>query len=142
MSRSGRACAWVWVCLCVSVSLAEAQAAAGGPSSNLEARRLKNPVQSTSQSIAAGKELFSRNCRSCHGADAKGNGPMKPKDTRPPDLTDNQWTLGGSDGEIYAVLRDGAGPGNVMRGYRGRMTDHELWSVVNYLRSLSDQGAH
>lgn len=65
---------------------------------------------------------------------------MRPKDSHPPDLTDSRWTRGGSDGEIYSVVRDGAGPGNPMRGYQGRMTDHELWSIVNYLRSLSTQG--
>jgi len=123
------------VFLHLAVSGVHAQTA--GHSGNAAARRLKNPLQLSSQSIAAGKELYSRNCRSCHGADAKGNGPMKPKGTRPPDLTDNQWTIGGSDGEIYAVLRDGAGPGSAMRGYQGRMTDHELWSIVTYLRSLS-----
>lgn len=138
MSRLVSACVWVCVLLCLSLGPVQAQTA--GRSGNPEARRLKNPVQANSLSIAAGRELYSRNCRSCHGVDAKGNGPMRPKDTQPPDLTDNRWTLGSTDGEIYAVLRDGAGPGNPMRGYQGRMTDQELWSIVNYLRSLSAQG--
>lgn len=138
MSRLVSTCGWVCAFLCVSIAPAQAQA--GGRSGDAGARKLKNPVQANSQSIAAGKELYSRNCRSCHGPDGKGDGPMRPKDSHPPDLTDRQWTLGGSDGEIYAVLRDGAGPGNAMRGYQGRMTDHDLWSIVNYLRSLGAQG--
>jgi hypothetical protein len=40
------------------------------------------------------------------------------------------------------VLRDGAGPKFVMRGYKARMTDEEMWSVVNFLRSLGAAGAH
>ncbi len=98
---------------------------------------MKNPVQATAQSIAAGKELYTKNCRSCHGADAKGDGPMKPKDSEPSDLTDAQWSRGSTDGEIFAVVRDGAGPQFVMRGYKSRMTEQEIWNLVNYLRSLA-----
>ena len=70
------------------------------PGGSAEARKLKNPVQATPQSIAAGKDLYAKNCRSCHGADAKGDGPMKPKDSHPPNLTDTEWTRGATDGEI------------------------------------------
>jgi mono/diheme cytochrome c family protein len=118
------------------------QAQTLGSSGNSDARKLRNPVQPTPQSIAAGKELYSKNCRSCHGADAKGNGPMKPKDSQPSNLTDASWDRGGSDGEIYAVLRDGAGPNFIMRGYRSRMTDQDLWHLVNYIRSLNQKRTH
>ena len=39
------------------------------------------------------------------------------------------------------MLRDGAGPKFIMRGYKARMTDEEMWSIVNYLRSISTKGA-
>ena len=48
---------------------------------------------------------------------------MAPKDSHPSNLTDEEWTRGSSDGEIFAVLRDGAGPKFIMRGYKSRMTD-------------------
>lgn len=128
-------------CALVGVLLGGLEAQTAGNSGNADARKLKNPVQPTSQSIAAGKDLYSRNCRSCHGADAKGDGPMKPKDSHPSDLTDGQWARGGSDGEIYAVLRDGAGPGFQMRGYKSRLTEQDMWNVVNYLRSLGPKGS-
>src|SRR4029453_16730371 len=48
---------------------------------------VKNPVPATPQSIASGKTLFAKNCRFCHGEDAKGNGPQAPEGTHPPDLT-------------------------------------------------------
>jgi mono/diheme cytochrome c family protein len=103
---------------------------------NPEAAKMKNPVASSAESIAAGKATFTKNCRFCHGADAKGNGPMAPKDTHPSDLTDAKWDRGGSDGEIFAVIRDGAGPKFDMKGYKGKLTDSDIWNVVNYLRSI------
>ncbi len=103
---------------------------------NAEAAKMKNPVASSAESIAAGKATFTKNCRFCHGADAKGNGPMAPKDTHPSDLTDAKWDRGSSDGEIFAVIRDGAGPKFDMKGYKGKLTDTDIWNVVNYLRSI------
>ena len=112
-----------------SVAFAAAQ---GNP----EAAKLKNPVPSSAASIASGKALFAKNCRFCHGADAKGNGPMAPKDTHPSDLTDAKWERGGTDGEIFAVIRDGAGPKFDMKGYKSKMSETDMWNIVNYLRSI------
>ena len=103
---------------------------------NPEAAKMKNPVASSAESVAAGKAVFTKNCRFCHGADAKGNGPMAPKDTHPSDLTDAKWDRGSSDGEIFVVVRDGAGPKFDMKGYKGKLTDTDIWNVVNYLRSV------
>src|SRR5262249_7532761 len=109
---------------------------------NPEARKLKNPVAATPASLAAGKELYTKNCRSCHGPEGKGDGPMKPKDSHPSNLSDGQWDRGSSDGEIFVVVRDGVGGNSVMRGYKSRMTEQEIWTVVTYVRSLGPKGAH
>lgn len=109
------------------------------PGGSAEAAKMKNPVAVSAASVAAGKTAYERNCRFCHGTDAKGNGQMAPKDTHPSDLTDAKWDRGATDGEIFAVLRDGAGPDFAMKGYKGRMTDNDMWNVVNYLRSLGPQ---
>ena len=34
------------------------------------------------------------------------------------------------------VLRDGAGPDFVMKGLKARMTETDMWNVINYLRSI------
>jgi mono/diheme cytochrome c family protein len=109
---------------------------AQNPGGSADAKKIKNPVAATADSIAAGQAAYQKNCRFCHGTDAKGNGPMAPKDTHPSDLTDAKWDRGSTDGEIFAVLRDGAGPDFKMKGYKGRMPDTDMWNVVNYLRSL------
>src|SRR5215831_13512354 len=113
-----------------------AVAGAQNPGGNPEAAKMKNPVKATPESIAAGKAAFAKNCRFCHGADAKGNGPMAPQGTHPSDLTDAKWDRGSTDGEIFAVIRDGAGPKFDMKGYKSKMTEPEIWNIVNFLRSV------
>ena len=117
----------------VVVARAAVGAAAQG---NPEAAKLKNPVSASAESVAAGKAAFAKNCRFCHGADAKGDGPMAPKDTHPSNLTDAKWDRGSTDGEIFAVIRDGAGPKFDMKGYKSKLTDAEMWNIVNFLRSI------
>lgn len=124
----------------VLASMCVVTVSAQNPGGSPEMRKLKNPVKSSPQSVGAGKDLYAKNCRACHGADAKGDGPMKPKDSHPSDLTDAEWTRGATDGEIYAVVRDGAGPQFLMRGYKSRMTETDIWNIVNYVRSLGPKG--
>ena len=124
--------ALVLVCVTVLTVHAAAQNLGGNP----EAQKMKNPVAASPASIKAGQQLFQKNCRFCHGADAKGDGPMAPEGTHPANLTDDKWDRGSSDGEIYAVIRDGAGPKFDMKVYKSKMTEQEIWNIVNYLRSL------
>jgi mono/diheme cytochrome c family protein len=102
---------------------------------------LKNPVASTPQSIAAGQAAFQKYCRFCHGADAKGDGPQAPKDTHPPNLTDEKWDHGSTDAEIFTVLKDGVGPKFDMKGFNSKLTPQEMWNIVNYIRSLGSKSA-
>jgi mono/diheme cytochrome c family protein len=110
--------------------------AAQNPGGSAEGKKMKNPVASSPESIKAGQQAFQKNCRFCHNADAKGNGPMAPEGTHPPNLTDDQWDRGSTDGEIFLVIRDGAGPKFDMKGYKSKMSETDIWNVVNYLRSL------
>jgi mono/diheme cytochrome c family protein len=109
------------------------------PGGSAEGRKLKNPVAANAASIAAGKTAYARNCRFCHGAEGKGDGPSKPKDSLPSDLTDATWDRGATDGEIFVIIRDGAGPKFDMKGYKGRIADPEIWNIVNFVRTLGPQ---
>ena len=119
-------------CVAVVTVAAGGQTMGGSP----DGKKMKNAVASSADSIAAGKAAFQKNCRFCHGADAKGNGPMAPEGTHPSNLIDDKWDRGSTDGEIFLVIRDGAGPKFEMKGYKSKMTEPEIWNVVNYLRSL------
>src|SRR2546427_7920017 len=121
------------------VALVAVSAGAQNPGGSADGKKLKNPVASSPESIKAGATLYGKYCKFCHGADAKGNGPMAPKDTHPPNLIDAEWLYGGSDGEIFSVIRDGAGPPGpkqLMKPFKSKMTEQEIWQVVTYLRSL------
>jgi mono/diheme cytochrome c family protein len=101
-----------------------------------KAAAVKNPVAPTPESIAQGQALYKKYCRFCHGDDAKGDGPQAPKDTHPPNLVDEKWDHGSTDAEIFASIKDGIGPKFDMKGNSSKMTPQEMWSIVNYLRSI------
>jgi mono/diheme cytochrome c family protein len=102
-----------------------------------------NPLAPTSESIAAGKRAYDANCAACHGNLAQGAVKAgitisileEQKARQPPDLTDGQWDHGASDGEIFAVIKRGLPP-TMMAGYDGHIPDRDIWSIVNYLRTL------
>jgi mono/diheme cytochrome c family protein len=119
----------------LAVLLASASAAQN-PGGSPEGKKLKNPVASSPESIKAGQALFQKNCRFCHGADAHGDGPMAPEGTHPSNLTDDKWDRGSTDGEIFMVIREGAGPKFDMKGFKSKMSETDVWNVVNYLKSL------
>jgi mono/diheme cytochrome c family protein len=120
--------------LVVSVGLF---AQAGG---NAEGKKLKNPAAASPQSIQAGQASFQKACAVCHGPMGKGDGAivaaLKPEATKPSNLVDDKWTHGSTDGEIFVVIRDGIGPKFEMKGQKGKLTDAEMWNLVNYVRSL------
>jgi mono/diheme cytochrome c family protein len=102
-----------------------------------------NPVAATPESIAAGKRAYEANCAACHGPLAQGAVKAgmtisiieEQRGKQPPDLTDDQWDHGSSDGEVYAVIKRGLPP-TMMTGFDGRVPDQDIWNIVNYLRSL------
>ncbi len=103
---------------------------------NTEAAKIANPVAATPESIASGKQVYQRYCRSCHGVNAEGGSGS---DISPPapDLTGTAWKHGSTDGEIFSVIKNGVPPELNMEPWGDRISDTNIWSVVNYLRSLA-----
>ena len=83
--------------------------------SNPSAAGLKNPVAATPESIAAGKKAYDANCAGCHGNKAQGAEKagvvisiiQEQGGKQAPDLTDDKWDHGSTDGEIYTVIEEG-----------------------------------
>ena len=114
---------------------------AQSPGGNAAARALKNPVAASTASVTAGAAAYKKYCAFCHGVDAKGNGPLAPKDSNPPNLTDAMWTYGSTDGEIFTAIANGTGPTSKMVGFKGKMPDQDIWHIVNFLRSVGPKTA-
>ena len=129
------------IAVSVAVFAAETLGLAAQSKSATTTTAARNPVPSTPQSIATGQAVFQKYCRFCHGADAKGDGPQAPKDTHPPNLTDEKWDHGSTDAEIFANIKDGVGPKYDMKGFNSKLTPQEMWSVVHYLRSLGPKNS-
>jgi mono/diheme cytochrome c family protein len=132
---------WILTLACavalISGTVAARQAASGG---NPEAAKIKNPVASSPESIAAGKKIYTEfGCNTCHGAN--GEGGMSPSITEdrglpsPPDLIDDKWAHGGSDGEVFHTIREGVGPEYIMGPYKDRLKETDIWNIINFLRT-------
>ena len=100
---------------------------------NPDAAKVKNPVAATAESTAAGRRMYVRFCVRCHGPEGKGDGEAAAGAT-PSDLTGAQWTYGSTDGELFSVIHDGTSAD--MAGYAERMSDTDIWNVVNYVRTF------
>jgi len=108
-----------------------------------EPSRLKNAVPADAASIAAGQALYQKLCVGCHGDTGKGDGALGDElNPKPADLTDGNWKHGSTDGEIFTAIRNGI-RSTGMKAYGRKMTTHQLWDVVNYLRSIGPKtGSH
>jgi cytochrome c oxidase cbb3-type subunit 3 len=78
------------------------------------------------QDLAHGKQLFEAQCSPCHGI--QGTGGTGANLARP--------TLkhAADDGGLFSVIQDGIENTGMPRTWQ--MTDHEIWLVVAYVRSL------
>ena len=110
------------------------------PHEHPEARALANPLAATPDSVAAGAELYIRHCAMCHGPTGRGDGRLAAATAaygaRPSNLADATWRHGGSDGEVFVAIRDGIGPDFAMDAFGGRLTEPDIWRLVNFLKRL------
>ena len=100
-----------------------------------EPQAVANPIESTAESRGIGRQRYVFMCRECHGNRGRGDGDMAHAGGVPSDFTDDVWDHGESDGEIFAVIKEGVSAD--MQGYANRLSDEEIWHVVNYVKSLS-----
>ena len=98
-----------------------------------EVKAIVNPVKPTADSLAQGKKYYGYDCAMCHGATGNGKGDVETSE-KLPDFTNADATKGMSDGEMFCSLKNGKGH---MPLERVRISENELWNLINYVRSLS-----
>ena len=130
----------VWAVVMTLGVLAQTPAPAGPAAVPAEAKKMKAAFASSPAAIEAGKVLYAKYCRFCHGNTGAGDSTMAPKNMKPSNLTDAEWTRGGSEGEIFWVIQNGAPPKYDMKGLKGKISDADTWNLVHFVRSLGGAG--
>jgi len=125
----------------LSMAAGSAPLIAAGPAQEADAEAPENPVEATEESVRAGLRVYGRFCRACHGIRADGQGMTAPPGSRPANLIDDEWVHGDTDGDIFLVIRNGVPPAYDMDAWEGRITDEEIWHVVNFLRNMAGRMA-
>ena len=94
--------------------------------------RLRNPIAASPEVLKQGRALFDTYCAVCHGADARGEGPVAKHFSGIPDLSGTAIQTY-SDGLIYSIIREG---GFNMPGYAETLSPSERWALVHMVRTF------
>ncbi len=106
----------------------------------VSAKKLKNPLQAGDDEIAAGKQVFNKQCAACHGEDGKSKTDIATAmKKRPTDLTAKEMS-GITDGEIYWVVTNGVTKTG-MPAFKAKASTNERWQVTLYVKHLMGEHA-
>jgi len=96
-------------------------------------KAMKNPVKADAASVAEGKELYNKNCASCHGKAGLGDGvKARTLETFPGDFSKPAYQ-NLSDGELFGKTKLGR---EDMPAFNGKIADEDIWSIINYTRTF------
>jgi mono/diheme cytochrome c family protein len=97
-------------------------------------KNMKNPVKSDAESISAGKSLYAKHCKSCHGSKGLGDGTKAAQlKTKCGDFSSSGFQSQ-SDGSLYYKTSEGR---DDMPSFKKKIPDEaDIWSIVNYMRTL------
>ena len=96
----------------------------------------KSPVAASEASLKAGRAVYAKICRNCHGLTGKGDGISAPPGSHPANLVDAEWKFGSADGDIFYTIKYGVKPFDVMEPWGKKISDADIWNVINYVRDL------
>jgi mono/diheme cytochrome c family protein len=104
-------------------------------------RTLRNPLATTPQTLADGREAFTHYCVACHGMDGQNTGvPFAETMSPPVPSLASPEIQSYTDGQLKWVIDNGIWPSG-MPASRGTLSDEEIWSIVIYLRHLPPSGS-
>ena len=100
---------------------------------------LTNPFLPDEASLKIGVDLFTKNCAVCHGVQGRGNGPAAADlSIKPPDYGNGHLDIH-TDGDIFYWIQNGISQGSPMPAFKDKLTDDQIWHLVNYVRRLRNE---
>lgn len=101
----------------------------------------KNPVRDTPEAAKEGAEHFQHHCQICHGLDGQNTGvPFASKMAPPVADLSSKDVQEYADGQLKWIIENGIGPSG-MPGWKGILSDEEMWNMVLYIRHLPARGS-
>jgi mono/diheme cytochrome c family protein len=125
------------LCVLLAGGVALAMYVARNWSAAARARRVRNPVPSSAETLAAGMRIYGEHCRSCHGLNGDGKGEKAAElFVAPGDFTDTQKMNESTDGELFWQITRGRLP---MPSFADKLNEGERWEVVDYIRTFAER---
>jgi mono/diheme cytochrome c family protein len=120
-------------CFLFSVSFAQQKKGAEWPTPD-KYKSMKNQTKADEQTLADGKALWNKYCKSCHGAKGLGDGPKGAGlKTFPGDFSAKAFQ-GLSDGAMY--YRAIIGRGEMPNYEKSIPKEEDRWKLVTYMRTM------
>jgi len=93
-----------------------------------------NPFSATDRAaVERGAIVFTNYCQPCHGADAKGKGPVVEHGFAPPPNLSRGQTQDKTDAQLFEVVTKGI---NTMPPYGPQLSHDDRWKVILHVRSF------
>ena len=96
----------------------------------------KNPFAGDEKAVAAGKVLYEKTCKKCHGPGGKGDGPdADPDSMQDMDLTNPKRAARNADGIVFYKIWNGRSKPK-MPAQKDELTKDQVWQIVSYAQTL------
>jgi len=92
---------------------------------------IANPQEYNLANVKKGKELFLKNCKSCHGDPGKNN--ILPLVPPPVDIASEKMQKN-TEGELFYKITNGRG---AMPQFKATISDDDRWRIVNYIMNFN-----
>ena len=104
-----------------------------------EAKKAKNPVKLTPETLQPTAQLYQQDCENCHGESGASNGPnAKQLSQKPANFADVEIMKKVTDGELFWKITEGHGP---MPSFKP-LPETQRWQLVRYLRELTSRAQY
>jgi mono/diheme cytochrome c family protein len=96
----------------------------------------KNPFAGDEKAVAAGKALYEKTCKKCHGPGGKGDGPdADPDSMQDMDLTNPKRATRNADGIVFYKIWNGRKKPK-MPAQKDELTKDQVWQIVSFAQTL------